>query len=397
MEKLLLTSSKKIRYAEHKFSRYLLHRINWDNRLLVVKGARGVGKTTLLLQHAAQLQKNDVKALYVAMDDLYFMDNNLLELAEKFVQYDGKVLLLDEVHKYPNWSREIKLIYDNIPELKVIFTSSSLLEIYKAESDLSRRAVSYDLKELSFREFITFKYQIELPVYGFEELLNNHVEIAQHVLQHIKPIPAFQEYLQHGLYPYFKEGIENYHDKLRNTINLIIDLDMNATENLDYRLLVKIKKLLYLISTSVPFTPNISKLSEAIGVSRPTLIQALHQLEKARLIIQLSKTDKGIGILTKPDKLFLNNTNLAYALASERVNTGNNRESFFAHQLEGIVPYTLAEQADFFVDNRYTFEIGGKNKGKKQIAATSDAFVVKDDIEMGIDNLIPLWLFGFLY
>lgn len=397
MEKLLLASNKKVVHSTSGFSRYLLDKIDWDNRLIVIKGARGSGKTTLLLQHIARHLKDKTKTLYVAMDDLYFMENNLLDLAEQFTNYGGEVLLLDEVHKYSNWSREIKLIYDNIPGLKVIFTSSSLLEIYKAESDLSRRAVSYNLKELSLREYIELNYKIQLPAYTFEEVVTNHEEIARELLQKIKPIPLFNEYLKFGAYPYFKEGLGSYHDKLRNTINLIIDLDLNAVENLDYRLLVKTKKLLYMISVSVPFTPNISKLSELLGVSRPTLIQALNQLEKARLIMQLSKADKGMGILTKPDKLFLNNTNLAYALSLDRVNTGNNRETFFANQLEDLVPYKLAEQADFLVDGKYTFEIGGKNKKQKQILDIPDSFVVKDDIELGVDNLIPLWLFGFLY
>lgn len=396
MEALILKSSRKIEQTKTSFSRYLLQKIDWKNRLIAIKGARGAGKTTLLLQRAKKVNKKD-EVLYISMDDLYFMSASLYDLATNFSNYGGKYLFLDEVHKYPNWSREIKLIYDDLPKLNVIFTSSSMLEIYKGESDLSRRAINYELKELSFREFIELKTGVKLSPLKFKELLENHQALSIEISKKIKPIPLFNAYLKFGAYPYFKENEENYHEKLKQTIDLILDVDLNIIENLDYQIIYKFKKLLFLISRSVPFTPNITKLSEQIGVSRPTLIHGLNLLEKAGLILQFSKADKGIGILSKPDKIFLHNSNISYALAHENNNIGNARETFFANQLLGLIPYKLAEKTDFIVENKYTFEIGGKNKGLKQILGIENSFLIKDDIEFGTGKIIPLWIFGFLY
>lgn len=397
MEKIVERSTRKINSFNQKFERYLFSKINWDNRLISIKGARGTGKTTLLLQYAKSLLKEQKRVIYIAMDDLFFLKNNLLELAEKFEQLGGTHLLIDEVHKYPNWSREIKLIYDDLPNLNVVFTSSSILEIFKSESDLSRRVVNYDLKELSFREFLAMNKISELSTFNLDEILTNHQEIATDLLHSFKPIPAFNDYLKNGVYPYFLEGLDSYHQKIRNTINLIIDVDIHAVENIDYQLLTKLKKLLFMISSTVPFTINVSKLSETIGVSRPTLLHALSLLERARLIVQMHKSSKGIGILTKPEKVYLNNTNLAYALADEQVNTGTSRETFFVNQLAGIHTIELSEKADFIVDNTFTFEVGGKNKKQLQIQGIPDAYIIKDSIEIGVGNVIPLYLFGLLY
>ncbi len=396
MEALLFEFQQKISRLSIDFQRYLVDKIDLKNKLIAIKGARGSGKTTLLLQLAKN--KFDLnKTLYVSLDHIYFFENKLYNLAKEFSDNGGIYLLIDEVHKYPNWSRELKLIYDNFPTLQVIFTSSSLLEIYKAESDLSRRAVSYDLKELSFREFITFETKIELGVITFEEILQNHNAIASELLQKIKPIALFSKYLKIGAYPYYKENEETYAQKLLNTINLIIEIDINAVEDLNYETLVKLKKLLISIATSAPFTPNITKLSEKVGVSRNTLIQAIKILDRAGLVNELYKDTTGIGVLTKPEKLFLNNTNLMYVLAKENINIGNVRETFFLNQFMGIHEINLSETSDFIIDKKYTFEIGGKNKTKKQIANLENAFVAKDSIEIGFDNKIPVWLFGFMY
>ena len=397
MEKLIERSIRKINTFNQKFERYLYSKINWSNRLISIKGARGTGKTTLLLQYAKSLQKQQKKVIYIAMDDLFFLKNNLLELAEKFEQLGGRYLLIDEVHKYPNWSREIKLIYDDLPSINVVFTSSSILEIFKSESDLSRRVVNYDLKELSFREYLEVSKVKKIPAFTLEELLLNHTEIASDLLQTFKPIPVFNEYIKNGVYPYFLEDLESYHQKIRNTINLIIDVDIHAVENIDYQLLTKLKKLLFMISTNVPYTVNVSKLSEVIGVSRPTLLHALSLLERARLIVQMNKVNKGMGVLTKPEKIYLNNTNLAYALGEDGVNIGSSRETFFVNQLSGIHSVELSEKADFIVDKKYTFEVGGKNKKQVQIQGIPDAYIVKDTIEIGVGNIIPLYLFGLIY
>lgn len=396
MEELQFEFQQKIAQLSLTFQRYLIKDIDLKNRLIAIKGARGSGKTTLLLQMAKK--KFDLsKTLYVSLDHIYFFENKLYYLAKEFSDNGGENLLLDEVHKYPNWSREIKLVYDNFPNLKVIFTSSSMLEIYKSESDLSRRAISYNLKELSFREFIELDLGLELEIYSLEEILENHNQIATNLLQKIKPLPLFSKYLKIGAYPYFRENEENYTQKLLNTINLIIEIDINAVEDLNYETLVKLKKLLISIASSAPFTPNITKLSEKVGVSRNTLIQAIKILERAGLVNELYKDTSGIGVLTKPEKLFLNNTNLMYALAKNTINIGNVRETFFLNQFKDIREINLSEVSDFIIDKKITFEIGGKNKSRKQIAKLNHAFVAKDGIEIGFGNNIPVWLFGFLY
>ena len=380
------------------YKRYLLDKINWSDRLIALKGARGSGKTTLLLQQIKfNLKKEDI-ALYASLDNLYFLENTLLDLAEDFVLQGGTHLFLDEVHKYPNWSREIKLIYDQFPNLKTTFTSSSMLEIYKGESDLSRRAVSYFLKELSFREFIYFEKQLELPTYSLNEILENHQKIAREIIAVLPtPIKEFKNYLEYGNYPYFIENKESYLMKLTQTIQLILELDLSAIENISYDDSRKIKKLLVAIAQSVPFTPNISKLSERLGISRVFLINALKLLNRADLIMELYTPTKGIGALTKPEKLYLNNTNLIFALAKEQASVGTLRETFFANQMKQIHEIHLAEKGDFIINKKYTFEIGGKNKLTKQIKGINDSFLVRDDLEIGSLNIIPLYLFGFMY
>ena len=396
MEELKFESQQKIATLSLDFQRYLVNDIDLNNKLIAVKGARGAGKTTMLLQIA---KKNfDLeKTLYVSLDHIYFLDNKLYYLAKEFSDTGGIHLLLDEIHKYPNWSREIKLIYDNFPSLNVIFTSSSMLEIYRGESDLSRRAVTYNLKELSFREFISLDLGLELPKFSFEDILKNHNQIATNLLSQIKPLQLFGKYLKIGAYPYFKENEADYNQKLLNTINLIIEIDVNAVEDLNYETLVKLKKLLIAIASSAPFTPNITKLSEKVGVSRNTLIQAIKILDRAGLVNELYKDASGIGVLTKPEKLFLNNTNLMYALAKENINIGNVRETFFLNQFKGLREINLSVESDFIINNKYTFEIGGKSKTRKQIAKLDNAFIAKDNIEIGFGNYIPVWLFGFMY
>jgi predicted AAA+ superfamily ATPase len=397
MDVLQIEFQEKIARVSTKLQRYLIHEIDLDNRLIAIKGARGSGKTTLLLQ-LAKLQFPLKATLYVSLDHIFFYENKLYDLARQFAQLGGRYFLLDEVHKYPNWSREIKLIYDNFPELNVIFTSSSMLEIYKSESDLSRRAITYYLKELSFREFIAFETSMVLPVYPLSEILEHHNSISRELLsKDIKPLALFDKYLKMGAYPYYKESESQYYQKLRNTINLIIEVDINAVEDLQYDTLLKLKKLLIAIATSAPFTPNISKLSERVGVSRNLLVQSIRILDRAGLVNELYSDSLGIGALTKPEKLYLNNTNLMYALASDNINVGNLRETFFLNQFKGLHEINRSDVADFLVDQTYVFEIGGKSKKQKQIEGIANAFVARDSTEIGYNNIIPVWLFGFMY
>jgi predicted AAA+ superfamily ATPase len=321
----------------------------------------------------------------------------LYSLAEKFVKIGGKVILIDEVHKYPNWSRELKLVYDDFTNLKVIFTSSSILEIYKGESDLSRRAVTYNLAELSFREYLLLYEKIELPILNFQEILKNHKSISLDLVEQFTPFKYFSKYLKIGNYPYFENNEEEYYQKLRNTVNLILEVDLQTTENLDFHTLAKLKRLLFVISSNVPFTPNIQKISDTIQLNRNALVRALQLLDRASLIRMIYKQTRSISLLNKPDKIWLHNTNLMFAISGEHLEIGTIRETFFMQNLAYNHELSLPAKGDVLVDNTYLFEIGGKNKSKKQIAQLENAFVVKDDIEVGFQNSIPLWLFGFLY
>ena len=395
MNQLFEKSTRKIKNVPLEFKRYLFDRINKSNRLIAVKGARGTGKTTLLLQLAYEHKADEV--LYIALDDLFFSENTLFVLAENFVKMGGRLLLLDEVHKYPNWSRELKLIYDDFSDLQVIFTSSSILDIYKGESDLSRRAVTYSLSEMSFREYLLFYEKIDLPVISLEEILENHMEICVNLTQQFTPFKYFSEYLRIGNYPYYENNVEEYYQKIRNTVNLILEVDMQATENLDYQTITKLKRLLFVISSNVPFTPNIFKISESIQLNRNALVRALQLLDRAELIRSTYKQTKSISILNKPDKIWMHNTNLMYAISGNQIDIGTVRETFFMQNFSNNHFISLPNKGDVLVDNTFLFEIGGKNKTRKQILDFDKAFLVKDDIEIGFQNSIPLWLFGFMY
>jgi uncharacterized protein len=390
-------SSHLINTVQVKFKRYLLDKIRWNNRLIAITGSRGCGKTTMLLQYAKELNLSEKEVLYISLDDMMLRNMSLMNTASRFYKNGGKLLIFDEVHKYPSWSVELKNIYDTYKELKVIFTGSSLLEIYKGEADLSRRAIAYSLHNLSLREYIELKEGITFPVFTLDEVLNNNRELAELVNSKIRPLKYFNEYLKEGAFPFFVEDEETYLWKLENTINTAIETDLPALISIDYSTIVKIKLLLGIIAESVPFIPNILKLSERIGTKRDTLIRHLHLLEKAGLILLLNSPARGIGKLTKPDKIYLHNTNLLFALAGDTVNKGTLRETFFINQLAQSHQLHFIEKGDFLLDKKYVIEIGGLNKDSSQIKNTSKAYIAMDDIEFGNKNNIPLWMFGFLY
>ncbi|MDR0230729.1 MAG: AAA family ATPase [Dysgonamonadaceae bacterium] len=380
------------------FIRYLHPKIRWQNRLIAITGARGAGKTTMILQYIKKQFGNMPKeALYVSLDNIWFSSNRLFDLANDFDKMGGKYLFIDEVHKYGNWSQEIKNIYDSFRDLKVVFTGSSMLEIYKGNADLSRRAIHYTLNGMSFREFILLEKGLEFPVIKLPELLENHLEFAGQVNEKIKPIPLFQQYLQEGFYPYYKEDSEMYAEKLLHTINVILETDLPAIENIEIHTIKKIKQLLYVVAQRVPFTPNIKDLAEVIEVSRKSLLNYLIFLEKAQLLNLLQQDVSGFRTLTKPEKIYLNNTNLVYALETEKPDIGNLRETFLFNQLKAVGKVTSSKKADFTFDDKYTFEVGGKNKGHEQIVGLENAYLALDNIEYGYANKIPLWLFGMLY
>jgi len=302
---------------------------------------------------------------------------------------------LDEIHHYPNWTTEIKNIYDSFPKLQLVFTGSSLLQIYKSTADLSRRVVYENLEGLSFREFLKFEKVGDFPVLSLKEIVENHQNIAFRMTENIKIMPLFKKYLKSGYYLFYKEGLKKYDIKLQEAVNNVIDIDIPAIENIEFESRHKLKKLLAILSTLVPYTPKITDLSAAIDSNRNNTVKYLSLLANAKLLNLVSYKNKTIGDLTKPDKVLLNNTNLSY-LYGDNANIGSARETFFVNQLSAVSDVILAPQGDFMIDN-YTFEVGGKKKSFDQIKNIPNSFVVADDIEVGYKNKIPLWLFGFLY
>jgi predicted AAA+ superfamily ATPase len=398
MEQLYEAFALKLLNVPQDFSRFLKNRINWNHRLVSILGARGAGKTTLLLQHIIEKFGTPSKeVLYADVSHFYFATNTLMELADRFYKLGGKYLFLDEIHKYPTWAVEIKQIYDTYSGLHIVFTGSSILEIDKGGADLSRRLVRYFLPGLSFREFLMIETDFRFEPLDLQGIVNGHMAIAHEIAGKIRPLEYFVNYLKYGYYPYFVEDKSVYLSKLQSTINLLLETDLPTTISIDYLTINKMKKLLAVIAMSVPFKPNMHKISLLTHVSRPTLSRLFVLLESAQLINTLQTSAKGIQSLSKPGKVYLNNTNLMESLAPENTNKGNLRETFFLNQLKYEHSLALPDAGDFLVDGKWIFEVGGKNKGFNQIANLADTFVVADDIETGFDRKIPLWLFGFLY
>jgi predicted AAA+ superfamily ATPase len=397
MQELFESQNRVLQNVSLDFKRSLYHSLPWSERAIMLMGARGTGKSTLFQQYLKENFQTG-EALYITLDDIYFKQHTLVETARKFLQNGGKLLVIDEVHKYPDWSREIKNIYDLMPTLKILFTGSSILEMQKSFADLSRRVLNYYLPELSFREFLGIKYQKNISQFTLNQIFENHLEISRALGAEIgTPIMYFKEYLKSGAYPFFKET--NLVDiRLKQTVNLIVDTDMPSAMPVEYATLNQIKKLLYIIAQSVPFKPNITKLAEQVGTTRPKLYEMLKMLEAARLIYGLHHSNVNIGSLSKPEKIFLHNTNLLFVFSENSPEVGTVRETFFINQLESAghkVNYT--EKGDFLIDEKWLIEVGGRNKTQKQIAGQKNAFLALDDIETGYGNTIPVWLFGFLY
>lgn len=383
--------------TDTSYFRYLYNDIDWENRLIGITGSRGTGKTTMILQHIKTSFTDRRKALYVSLDNIWFTKNSLVELADQFHAYGGTHLFIDEVHRYPNWSIEIKNIYDSYPALHITFTGSSILEIYKSNADLSRRAVSYHLSGLSFREFLNFETGSKLPAFTLTEIIDNHQNIVSEITSKIKVLPEFQKYLEYGYYPFYKEGIKSYSSRLGNVVNIILENDLPSVEAIEYATIIKIKKVLMIIASLVPFSPNLTSLSSEIETNRASTIKYLGYLQKAGLIKMLQAQGGSMSVMNKPEKIYLDNTNLAYCLATSNVNQGNARETFFANQCAVGHKLSTCKQGDFMVDDKYIFEVGGKNKGYAQIKNIENSYIAMDDIESGFGNKIPLWLFGFTY
>lgn len=364
--------------------------IDWNDPLIAIMGARGVGKTTLVLQHI-KLHEDINKTLFVYADDVWFSAHSLFGLAESFYKEGGKALYIDEIHKYNNWSQEIKNISDSFPRMKVCYTGSSVLDLQKGSHDLSRRLLDYHMYGLSFREYLSLSKGIEVPKHTLEQILAGEINFP---FDRYRPIELFKEYLKEGYYPFFKRS--GYYLRLTHVINTVIEQDIPKFAELSVSMAEKLKTLLYIIAQSVPFKPNYTKIAQSLDTNRNVVSDLVVWLEKAGLINILRDDTGGIKLLGKVNKIYLNNPNLAYALSDEVPNIGNIRETIFFAWLRVGHKITASPVSDFRVGD-YTFEVGGKKKGKAQIKDVQNAYIVKDDIEHGFKESIPLWAFGLLY
>lgn len=389
MDSLFEYSNQLISKVNTGFVRYSYDQMNWQNRLLGLIGPRGVGKTTLVLQHIKS-NLNIRETLYVTAEDFYFAKHRLIDLADTFVKLGGKYLFIDEIHKYPDWSKELKLMYDYHQDLKVVFTGSSVLDIKKGSSDLSRRAVIYTMQGLSFREYLKLFHQTEVPTFSLDEILNHQVDVPQ--IAH--PLPLFTDYLKKGYYPFAVE--DDFDLRLQQVINQTLETDIPTYAEMNVATGRKLKQLLAIIAESAPFKPNRSKIAEMLSISRNNIADYFLYMEEAGMIAQLRASTAGVRALGKVDKVYLDNTNLSYNLAKENQNVGNSRETFFLNQLRMNHQVSSSSLADFKIDTM-DFEVGGKNKGLKQIKNAENGFVIKDGIESGFLNTIPLWHFGLMY
>ena len=389
MEKLFEYSNKLIKETDTGFLRYMYDEINWQSRMIGLIGPRGVGKTTLVLQYIKQ-NLNPTETLYVTAEDFYFVDNRITELVDTFVKYGGKYLFIDEIHKYKDWAKELKLIYDYHKDLKVVFTGSSVLDIKKGTSDLSCRAIIYNMQGLSFREYLKLFHNISANTYSLEEILQHKVEIAEMD----RPLPLFADYLKRGYYPFVLE--EDFDIRLGQIINQTLENDIPMYANMNVATGRKLKQLLAIISKSAPFKPNMSKIAELLSASRNNISDYCLYIEEAGMIAQLRDNTGGIRGLGKVAKIYLDNTNLIYSLAEDTSNIGNIRETFFLNQMRVKHDVFTSPVSDFMIADK-TFQVGGKNKGQKQIKEIENGYIVKDDIENGFLNIIPLWQLGLTY
>ena len=391
MEKLIQRYNDQINRIDTYFVRYLQNDVNWNAKLNAILGARGVGKTTLIFQHIKLSNQRNV-SLVVFADDIYFSKNTLLDLADTFYKNGGKYLYIDEIHKYPNWSTEIKNIYDQIPDLNLVYTGSSIHELKKGGADLSRRKLKNYMYGMSFREWLEMEKGIKLPQLSLEQIIENEISFPY---IDFRPLPLFKEYLNRGYYPFYKDIY--YKERLIAVIEQTLEVDIPQFAGLSVGVMRKLKQLMQIISQISPFKPNYSDLARDISVNRSDLKDYLFYMEKSGMIQSLISSEKGLNLLSKVEKIYLDNTNLMTALSNEATNIGNMRETFFFNQLKVKNQVTSSPVSDFLVNNKYTFEIGGRKKGKKQIKDIDNSYIVKDDIEYAYSNVIPLWAFGLNY
>lgn len=387
---------RKISKIDLRFKRYLYPKINWKARFVGIQGPRGVGKTTMLLQNILENYEDIDRTLYASLDDLWFASHSLMELVDWAYQHDVMRLYLDEVHRYDQWSLNLKNIYDNYPDMSIVYTSSSLLMMDNAKVDLSRRQTLHTLYGMSLREFLSYEGIVDFDVIPLEDLLKNHVRYAMEITNKVKIAPLFETYLQHGYYPFYRESIEDFPGRLRDTITVVIENDLPAVEKVTFETIQKVKRLLMIISERAPFEPNMSELWKQLATNNELGLRMLYALDKAQILGLLTSKTKSYKYLYKPNKIFLGNSNLMHVLCTH-VDKGNERETFFYNQLNVVADLKYPNQGDFLVSDKYLFEVGGHNKSFDQIKDVPDSFLAIDDTEVGYGNRIPLWMFGFLY
>jgi predicted AAA+ superfamily ATPase len=404
MEEVIVLSNRLISDVSLRFQRSLNIEIDWSQALIEIRGSRGVVKTTMLLQHAKYLKQEGKNVVYASLDTPFFFSNSLYEFADEFRKYGGEYLILDEVHRYPSkhkdsdWSLEIKNIFDAFSDIKIVYSGSSILHLYKGSGDLSRRKSSYLLNGLSFREYLEFNQIHTSEPIDLNTLLTEHERIATKLSHEFKPLFHFKEYLKYGFYPFYTGNEIIFYRQLQDVVNLIIESDLPYLAPISNSAKEQLKRLLGAISSTVPYVPNMNTLGELVHVTdHRTLIKYLNLLGEAQLIHLVRSPAKGNKQLQKPDKILINNPNLMYALGAASSNPGSMRETFFYSQLSPLYTVHSASKGDFIANGEYLFEVGGKNKGKKQISGVQHAYIAADDIEIGFGNKIPLWLFGFLY
>jgi predicted AAA+ superfamily ATPase len=379
------------------YQRPLIHSINWEDRLIEIKGAKGVGKTTLMLQHILQTFSNVDDTLYASLDNLWFQSYSLKDLADWFYAQGGRYLFLDEVHYYPHWQTAIKNLIDEYADLHIVFTGSSMLQLEAGEGDLSRRLMDYHLPGLSFREYLRFEGIADFPSYSLEEILQQHVQISFAVKEKLGSIqPHFNAYLQHGYYPFYKAVQAGYEIRLQHVVNQVLERDYPLIDDVTVVTIEKTKKMLMVLAQSVPQMPTMSTLYGQLETGRNQGLKMFYALDRADLLMLLTDKTKSLKTLSRPEKIFLHNTNLMYALGTN-TEIGTVRETFFLNQLSEVVPVHYPAKGDFLVDNKYLFEVGGANKTFEQIKDIADSFLAIDNTETGYKNRIPLWIFGFLY
>lgn len=387
---------RKIAKVDLRFKRYLFNQINWNARIISIQGARGVGKTTMLLQHILMNYEDIDKTVYASLDDLWFATHSLIDLVDWADRHGITRLYLDEVHRYAQWSLTLKNIYDNYPDMSIVYTGSSLLVIDNATVDMSRRQTPYTLRGMSFREFLILEGLFDTEAVSLDDVLKNHVRKAMEITQRIKVAPLFEAYLSHGYYPFYRDSADDFSSRLRETVAVVIDSDLPAVEKVSFETLQKVKKLLMIISEHVPFVPNMSQLWRQLSTDNELGLKMLYALDKAQVLTLLSSKAKNYKSLTKPDKVYLGNPNLMHVLCPS-VDNGNERETFFINQLSVNNDVSYPKQGDFLINGKHLFEVGGKNKSFDQIADVPDSYLAIDDTETGYGNRIPLWLLGFLY